>query len=393
LKNPHGSAETKGPLRVRPADQPRKDLPGGRTEHAVCADKLTPAKIPDQMGEAAPNARKTAPLLAGGNPAARRPAGWRKAGFCHVDFFIPFDTITAGFMRDGSTSYPVRFGHEFVGRVTQVGEQVKSFRPGDRVISEGFVSCGRCEECRKGNFRRCRNLMSVGTIHTWPGSYAEYVLFPERHLLKVPDSICDDAAALIEPAAVGMDGVQKANIRPGESVVLVTGSGTIGIAAAALAKHYGAKKVLVSGRTSGKLEVARRMGADAACNSREESLSEFVRRETDGHGVDSLIECSGNIRVLDDCVDVLAEGGTLAVVAFYEELYTTFDIDKFVMKNCRLESVMDHAYQEVLRAMLDGVDLTPLITRHIPFSECGSFMTEHLREKSRSDIKVMVDFP
>lgn len=311
-------------------------------------------------------------------------------GICATDMAIL--SGEAGFMRNGSTSYPVRFGHEFVGEVVEAGENVKTLKLGDRVISEGFVSCNQCGPCKKGNFRGCEHLMSVGTINTWPGSYAEYVLFPERHLIRIPEGIGNDAAALIEPAAVGMDGVQKAGIVPGESTVLVVGVGAIGIAAAVLAKHYGAKKVMLSGRTPYKLELAKKMGVDVVCNPREESLVDFVRRETDGRGVDILIECSGSIAVLDDCVEVLAEGGKLAIVAFYEKIYTTFDIDKFVMKNCTLISVMDHAYHAVIDAMLEGVDLLPLITSRVKFEDCGAKMMEMLKETSKKDIKIMVDF-
>ena len=311
-------------------------------------------------------------------------------GICATDIAIL--SGKASFMNDGSTSYPVRFGHEFVGEVVERGERVKTLRLGDRVISEGFVSCNQCEPCRKGDYRGCKHLMSVGTINTWPGSYAEYALFPERHLILIPEEIDNDTAALIEPAAVGMDGVQKANILADESIVLVTGVGAIGIAAGVLAKHYGAKKVLLSGRTSYKLDTAKKMGVDAVCNSLEEPLVEFVKRETNGYGVDSLIECSGNMDVLDDCVEVLAPNGTLAIVAFYERLYTTFNIDKFVMKNCTLVSVMDHAYHSVIQAVQDGVNLRPLITRRVKFEDCGELMTELLKETIKKDIKIMVDF-
>lgn len=311
-------------------------------------------------------------------------------GICATDMAIL--SGKAGFMNDGSTQYPVRFGHEFVGEIVEVGSKVQNFKVGERAICEGYVSCNECEECKKGMPERCKNIMGVGTLNTWPGSYAEYVLFPERHLIKIPESLTNDEAALIEPAAVGMDGVMKAKIVPGESMVLVVGVGAIGIAAAALAKHYGAKKVMISGRTPYKLEIAKKMGVDAVCNPKEESLVEFVKRETNGHGVDSVIECSGSIEVLDECVEVLAEQGRLVIVAFYEQLYKTFDIDKFVMKNCVLESVMFHAFDEVIKAMQEGVDLTPLITRHVKFDECGAFMTKLIETRSKEDIKIMVDF-
>lgn len=310
-------------------------------------------------------------------------------GVCATDIAIL--TGTAPFMHDGSTTYPVRFGHEFVGDVVEVGSDVKNYQVGDRAISVGYVSCGECPECLSGNDFMCPNIQGVGTLNTYPGSYAEYVLFPERFLIKLPKEMDVDTAALIEPAGVGMRGVTKANITP-DSYVLVTGVGAIGISAAAFAKHRGAKKVIISGRTPHKLEIAKRMGVDVVCNPREESLVECVMRETNGHGIDSLIECSGNIGVLNDCVKVLAKGATMTVLAFYEQLYREFDIDQFVMKEATLNTVMDHATPEVIQAIEEGVDLSPLITRHIRFEDCGAFMEQILKEKNKDDIKVMVDF-
>lgn len=116
---------------------------------------------------------------------------------------------TAGFIKDGSTPYPVRFGHEFVGEVVECGSDVKHLKLGDRVISEGFVCLWCVRSLSKGHYERCQNMRSVGTVNTWPGSYAEYCLFPERHLIKIPESFSNDLAALIEPAAVGMLGVKN----------------------------------------------------------------------------------------------------------------------------------------------------------------------------------------
>lgn len=311
-------------------------------------------------------------------------------GICATDMAILEGT--AGFIKDGSTPYPVRFGHEFVGEVVEMGPDVKNFKLGDRVISKGYVSCGKCENCKAGRDDLCLNMRSVGTVNTWPGSYAEYGMFPERALIKIPESFSDDLAALIEPAAVGMLGVKKCNIVPGETTVLIIGVGPIGIAAAALAKHYGAKKVLISGRTPWKLDIAKNLGADAACNPKQESLKDFVMRETDGKGVDNIIECSGNASVLDEAIDSLAIFGKLIVVAFYEKLYSTFDLDKLTMKEGSVLTVVFHDYEDVISAMQAGLDLTPLITRHISFDACGAYMEKCLSEKKKDYIKLMVDF-
>ena len=134
------------------------------------------------------------------------------------------------------------------------------------------------------------------------------------------------------------------------------------------------------------------MGVDAVCNTREESLEDFVARETNGNGVDSVIECSGKPSVLNECVNVLTSNGVLSMVAFYELPEIPFAMDKFVMKGCVLESVMDRATEEAIAAVRQGVDLSPLITRHIKFDECGQYLMEHLKEDNKDDIKVMVDF-
>ena len=312
-------------------------------------------------------------------------------GICATDLAIL--SGTASFIRDGSTPYPVRFGHEFVGEVAEIGEDVKDLKLGDRVISVGYVSCGHCAECEKGHFDRCLNMRSVGTVKTWPGSYAEYGSFPERDLIRVPESFSDDQAALIEPAAVAMLGVKKCEIVKGETSVLVIGTGPIGIAAAALAKHYGASKVMLSGRTPEKLAIAKKLGADAVCNPMEESLYDFVMKETEGRGVDCVIECSGSVGVLDDAVRMLALLGKLVVIAFYEQLWRSFDLDRLTLKQGSLLTVVYHDYDDVIRAMQEGLDLTPLITRHVGFDECGAFMEQMASAKRKQDIKVMVDFP
>jgi len=310
-------------------------------------------------------------------------------GICATDMEIV--SGIASFMHDGTTSYPVRFGHEYSGIVEAVGKDCVNVKVGDKVVGEGVISCGKCENCLKGDYKNCLDTKCVGTLKTWPGSYAEYMVLPGRHLHVVPENISHDEAALIEPCAIAMTGVNKAKIVPGESVCLVTGVGAIGIAAAAFCKWRGAKKVIISGRTQYKLDIAKAMGVDVCCNPREQDLVELVMKETDGHGADCVIECSGNISVLDDCMASLAHRGKIVIVGLYGKPYEKFDIDGFLFKECSLDVVVDHAIPDVIQALKDGIDVTPLITRHIKFSECGDFMKQLLKEKT-SDIKVMVDY-
>ena len=357
-------------------------------ENETCARKvpLMRTLIAKKPGEAVFTEEYAKPEAAGDEVVAKVI----RNGVCATDIAIL--SGESSFMHNGSTSYPVRFGHEFAAKVIEVGPEVRDIKVGDTVVSIGYVSCEKCEDCLQGDYNGCKFKRYTGTINTYPGSYAEYVMFPEKYLVKVPSEISYDIAALMEPASVGMRGVQKAHIVPGRSIVLVTGAGAIGIAAAAFAKHMGARKVLLTGRTPYKLEIAKQMGIDAVCNTREESLMDFVKRETDAQGVDSVIECSGKPSVLNECVEALSRNGALSIVGFYERPSVAFDIDGFVMKGCVLESVMDRATEEAIQAVQEGVDLSPLITRHIRFEDCGDYLMDHLHEESKSDIKVMVDF-
>jgi len=310
-------------------------------------------------------------------------------GICATDLAIL--SGEAGFMHDGSTPYPVRFGHEYSGIVSEIGPDVTKVKIGDHVIGRDQVVCNECDACKAGDYMRCINFRAVGTKNTWPGSYADYLMVPERNVMKVPEGMGHDVAALVEPAAIAMSGITKIDIVPGETEVLVVGVGAIGIAAAAFAKHRGAKKVMIAGRTPYKLELAKKMGADVVCNTNKESIADFVKRETNGNGVQYIIECSGNINVLDDCLEAIAIQGTLVIISFYETEYKTFKVDNFVFKEATIRAAAFHAMEEAVEAINEGVDLMPLITRRIKFDEAGQFMMDQIKQRS-GDIKVMVEF-
>lgn len=141
-------------------------------------------------------------------------------------------------------------GHEWSGIVDKIGEGITGLAPGDRVTGDSIVSCGACYECLNGKYDHCPDLQAVGTIRTWDGAYADYILMPARHLFKLPSNVSFDNAAIVEPAAIALNSVILAGVTVGDRV-LVHGTGPIGIAAAKLAKLAGATKV--SGCISGPL--------------------------------------------------------------------------------------------------------------------------------------------
>ncbi|MFH1009551.1 MAG: alcohol dehydrogenase catalytic domain-containing protein, partial [Candidatus Latescibacterota bacterium] len=122
-----------------------------------------------------------------------------RAGICGTDYAIYTGELS--FVKSGQISFPMTPGHEWSGLVTRVGRDVAGFQPGDRVVGDTAVSCGTCYDCLMGQYGRCRDLRCVGTIHTWDGAYAEYMVMPARHLFHLPDSVSWDNGAMVEPAA------------------------------------------------------------------------------------------------------------------------------------------------------------------------------------------------
>jgi len=312
------------------------------------------------------------------------------SGICGTDLAILSGDMSL--VREGFITYPVRIGHEWSGIVEQVGKEVKGFKAGDRVVSDTAVTCGSCEYCLRGELGKCQKCRSLGTVNHWPGSFAEYMLMPERHMHALPDSIDLDEAALIEPATIALAGVQKIGITPSTSVLIV-GTGAIGLAALALAKSKGAGRVLLSGRKPGKLAVGKAMGADAVVNVMEEDLAGFVMKNTEGKGVDAVLETSGNIETISQCLNVVAPRGTIALIGFFETTLNGFDIDSLVFKEVQMRGVMGEfglAAQVIDIMAKQKLSLKPLITHRIPFDKAIEAM-KTANEKNATRIKMLVE--
>ena len=200
-----------------------------------------------------------------------------RAGICGTDYSIYSGEFS--FVKDGSVKFPFTPGHEWSGVVAAVGSEVVSFKPGDRIVGDTFVSCGSCDVCLMGLYDHCKNVRSVGTINAWDGGFAEYTVFPERHIFHLPDGVSFDAGAFVEPAATSLNAVNAASVEVGDTV-LVHGSGPLGVLAAKFAKLSGASKVFITGRKDPKLQVALSYGADVAINTTRESVADAVARHT-----------------------------------------------------------------------------------------------------------------
>lgn len=314
-----------------------------------------------------------------------------RAGICATDFSI--FSGESSFVKNGQIKYPVRFGHEWSGTVESVGEDVKKFKKGDRVVSDSGISCGKCEACKSGNYGECANIRSVGTINAWDGCFGEYMLVPEFNAYHIPENVSFDEAALIEPAAISYDAFDGIEIRDDMTVVVV-GIGAIGMSAIWLAKYFGAKKVIAIGRNDCKLKIAGQIGADILVNNTEVDAVETVLKETDGNGADFVIETSGSESALIDAVSMTKQDGRVSIISFYEKPINGFPMDDVAIKCITLKGAAGrYGNPPKISKIMSEYDkkLVPIITHRVAFDDCLDVFNNE-RKYCKDKIKIMVEF-
>lgn len=315
-----------------------------------------------------------------------------RTGVCATDKSIY--TGESSFVRSGEIKYPVRFGHEWAGIVESVGPDVKQLKPGDRVYSENFVTCGKCDACRAGDYMNCPSLWSVGTVNAWDGCYAEYMQMPERHVYRLPDELSMDEGALIEPASIAYDAFRGVNLTNQDTAVIF-GTGAIGMISVWLAKYYGAGRVILVGRSDDKLKTSFDIGADYVINGRtEDAIAKIKELSLGGKGANFVVETSGNPSALNDSLACAARYARISVVGFYERNLDNFPIDPLVL-GCfsmvggagRLGNTT--AVCEIMKQ--NPIKLTPICTHHIPFENTLDIF-ENEQKYQKSKIKAMITF-
>src|SRR5271156_4439328 len=167
---------------------------------------------------------------------------------------------------------PMAVGHEYVGRIVEMGSEVRGLAVGDRVSGEGHITCGYCRNCRAGRRHLCRNTVGVGVNR--PGAFAEFLAIPADNAFKLPDSIRDDIASILDPFGNATHTALAFNM-VGEDV-LITGAGPIGIMAVAIARFVGARNVVITDVNDYRLELARKLGATLALDVRNQKVEEAM---------------------------------------------------------------------------------------------------------------------
>lgn len=264
-----------------------------------------------------------------------------KAGICGSDIHVYHDTM--------NYVPPVVMGHEFVGYITEIGEGVTKYQPGDRVTAEiGHYVCGTCDFCREGLPTMCINRKSMGYV--FDGVFAEYVIIPERDIVLVPKEIDSVSAMLIEPLACCCRGCfDFTKVRPG-MVVVVFGPGPMGQMIAQVCEATGATVVMVGiDNDAERLKLAKELGADYVVNSHHEDLEALVKSLTRGYGADIAFECSESVEAVNTAMDILRKTGTMVQFACHSEPLNGVNWHTIFAKELRIFGAMSavtHNFQQ-----------------------------------------------
>ena len=256
---------------------------------------------------------------------------------------------------------PMVVGHEYVGEVVGMGQEVRGFTIGDRVSGEGHITCGHCRNCRAGRRHLCRNTTGVGVNRA--GAFAEYLVIPAFNAFKIPDNISDDLASIFDPFGNAVHTALSFDL-VGEDV-LITGAGPIGIMAAAVAKHVGARHVVITDLNPYRLELARKMGATRAVNVGEENLKDVMNELGMTEGFDVGLEMSGVPVAFRDMLNNMNNGGKVALLGIPPS-DVAIDWNQVIFKGLVIKGIygreMFETWYKMASLIQSGLDLSPIIT-------------------------------
>ena len=283
---------------------------------------------------------------------------------------------------------PVVLGHEYSGVVEKVGKAVTLVKVGDRVALDPNMYCGSCRSCRMGKKQNCENLFALGVNVN--GGFAQYSRCPEAQCFKVNDDVDFDVAAMAEPLACVIHGIDLADIKPGQTVAVI-GTGAIGFLMMQMAKLKGASTVIMCATNDERKNFALELGADFAINSRTEDLCEKIREDTGSDGVDVVIECVGKTIATEQAIKIAGPGARVLLfsVPSPTATYPLPLIDVFKKELTIVGSLINpDTHQRAVNLINSGrLEIKKLITHTFPLDKMEEAI---LKQMSKDSIKVIV---
>ncbi|MCG8435957.1 MAG: L-threonine 3-dehydrogenase [Gammaproteobacteria bacterium] len=263
---------------------------------------------------------------------------------------------------------PMTVGHEFVGEVAAIGSEVNGFNVGDRVSGEGHITCGHCRNCRAGQRHLCEHTVGVGVNR--PGCFAEYLSLPAINAFKLPDAITDDIASFLDPLGNATHTALSFDL-VGEDV-LITGAGPIGVMAAAIARHVGARFVVITDINDYRLNLAAKMGATRTVNVQKENLRDVMNELGMQEGFDVGLEMSGNPQAFAEMLQLMRHGAKISMLGI-PPADMTIDWNQVIFKGLIIKGIygreMFETWYKMASMLQSGLDISPVLTHHFPIDD------------------------
>ncbi|MGB5625737.1 MAG: L-threonine 3-dehydrogenase [Woeseiaceae bacterium] len=263
---------------------------------------------------------------------------------------------------------PMAVGHEFSGEIVDMGIEVRGYSVGDRVSAEGHITCGHCRNCRAGRRHLCMNAIGVGVNRA--GAFAEYISVPAFNVFKLPDSISDEMASILDPLGNATHTALSFDL-VGEDV-LITGAGPIGVMAVAIARFAGARHVVITDVNDYRLDLARKMGASRALNVASETIDDAMRSLGMEEGFDVGMEMSGNPQAFRDMVRTMHHGGKIAMLGIPPG-DMAINWNEVIFKGLVIKGIygreMFETWYKMSSMLQSGLNMDPVITHHFDIDE------------------------
>jgi threonine dehydrogenase-like Zn-dependent dehydrogenase len=315
-----------------------------------------------------------------------------KPGFARIKISAAAVCATDLEVIDGNipANYPLIPGHEWSGIVESVGSPEDSEWIGKSVIGSNDVVCLKCDACRSGNWRYCKEFEEIGFRRN--GAYAEYAVVPVYGLCEKPSHVPFTVAALAEPLGVALGTLEKANAKFGDTLVII-GAGSIGLCMLAVAKSMGMRKIVVVASSEKRLEIAKKMGAYATVATEKQNIFE-VLKSVHPEGTDVVIEATGIESCIQSSLKIPRKGGTVALAGYGRGKDMTIRVDDIHINNLRVVGAGNNwnQHKKAMSLIADGiVDLSPLVSAVMPLEDYEKALNM-ARTRPEGFIKAIFEF-
>ncbi len=283
-------------------------------------------------------------------------------------------------------------GHEVAGEVAEAGSQAPKFKQGERVVVEPIISCGECRNCQVGRYNICSSLRFMG-VHV-DGAFAEYLAAPENRVYRIPNSLSFEAGAVLEPTAVGVHVVERAQAAVGDTVVVI-GAGPIGLQIAQVAKARGTSCIIMTDVFDHRLELAKKLAADHVINDANGNALQVVNEITGGEGADVVIEAVGKSSTILRTIDLVRIGGRIHIAGLSVERFVseppTFWM-KALLKEVTIETSRSYAagnWDKAIKLASKGLVNCEALVSHVFPLEDAARAFEVADRKLENAVKVL----